>query len=221
MRTDMILHLGLLFCLGAAAAPTSSHNNDMQHPLLTENKNTIIIESSNHKQILVPGHNDAFYGPIPKAQQIFDIEFLEIAPSPILVNKYFFILLRGEIPPSTRQKLHLEPSDVANATLSITLSAVLEEGNRKQEARTYTIPLRTAELAEEAHLGIRNATGAYVDYLTLKGRNDILTDNWIPGPFVETGTWTFEIVASLTKDKNEVCLFALTLTQWLEGDGGW
>lgn len=32
----------------------------------------------------VPGHNNATYGPVPKEDQIFDVEFLEIAPTPIV-----------------------------------------------------------------------------------------------------------------------------------------
>lgn len=128
-------------------------------------------------------------------------------------NKYFFILLRGEIPRSTRQRLHLEPAHLADATLSITASAVLEKGE-DIKPRTYTIPLHTAELAEGAHLGIRNATGVYVDHVALEGRNDILTDYWIPGLFVQTGIWTFQIEAVLGagEGKTGTCLFALTLT---------
>ena len=69
--------------------------------------------------------------------------------------------------------------------------------------------------------------------MALEGRNDILTDYWIPGPFVQTGVWTFEVEASLPEGEKEggeggevregkgACLFALTLTQWLEGEGGW
>jgi hypothetical protein len=33
----------------------------------------------------VPGHNNATYGPVPKASQLFEIEFFEIAPSTIPV----------------------------------------------------------------------------------------------------------------------------------------
>jgi len=86
--------------------------------------------------------------------------------------------------------------------------------------RTYTIPLRTAELAEGAHLAIRNGAGAYVEHLTLEeGRNDILTDYWIPGMFVQSGVYTFEVVARLGEEEEEgegTCLFAVTLTQRLE-----
>lgn len=32
----------------------------------------------------VPGHNDAIYDTVPKDDQIFKIEFLEIAPIPII-----------------------------------------------------------------------------------------------------------------------------------------
>lgn len=31
----------------------------------------------------VPGSNDAKYGPVPREEQTFDIEFLEIAPTPM------------------------------------------------------------------------------------------------------------------------------------------
>lgn len=32
----------------------------------------------------IPGHNDAIYDTVPKDDQIFKIEFLEIAPTPII-----------------------------------------------------------------------------------------------------------------------------------------
>jgi hypothetical protein len=35
------------------------------------------------KAARVPGSNNATFGPVPEAQQIFKIEFLEIAPLPI------------------------------------------------------------------------------------------------------------------------------------------
>lgn len=31
----------------------------------------------------VPGSNDATFGPVPVAEQIFEMEFLEIAPTPM------------------------------------------------------------------------------------------------------------------------------------------
>ena len=81
MKTDITLHLLLTaLSLTAAAAPT-----DIQHPL-TETTHIPIFDSNiNSPKQYVPGHNNAFYGPIPKASQIFNIEFLEIAPSPIPV----------------------------------------------------------------------------------------------------------------------------------------
>ena len=36
------------------------------------------------QQDKVPGHNDAIYDIVPKEDQIMEIEFLEIAPTPIL-----------------------------------------------------------------------------------------------------------------------------------------
>ncbi|RYP23412.1 hypothetical protein DL765_001117 [Monosporascus sp. GIB2] len=131
--------------------------------------------------VKIPGHNNATYGPIPKGDQLLQIEFLEIAPSPIPV---------------------------------ITLSAVLPDG-RREGPKAYTVPLRTTAFADTAHISIRDATGAYVEHLTNNGRNDIVTDYWIPGMFLRTGTWTFEVVARLG---DGTCLFALSLTQWLEGE---
>lgn len=127
-------------------------------------------------------------------------------------DRIFFLFLRGEIPQS--KKRYLEHLDhLATATLGITLSAVLPDGKR-EGPKTYTVPLRTTAFADAAHLSIRDATGACVDHLTSSGRNDILVDYWIPGMFLQTGTWTFEVVARLGDGS---CLFAISLTQWLEG----
>jgi len=86
MKTNIILHLGSIFslsALGLTAAAAAPASHDIQHPL-TKN-NTITMPGAESSKQGVPGHNDAFYGPVPKAEQIFDIEFLEIAPSPIPV----------------------------------------------------------------------------------------------------------------------------------------
>ncbi|KAK4209273.1 hypothetical protein QBC37DRAFT_55930 [Rhypophila decipiens] len=166
-------------------------------------------------KIGVPGHNDAFYGPVPKKDQIFVIDFLEIAPSPIPVDKVFFVLLRGEIPSSHAGDITAD--QLAAAKLNITMSLTHPEGDNENEDKSlYTIPLRTAELADEAHLAIRDSQGRHVDSLTAPGtgRNDILTDYWIPGMFVETGKYKFEIVAELEDGR---CLFAIWVEQWLEG----
>ena len=36
------------------------------------------------EQDKVRGHSDAIYGPVPKEDQLLDVEFLEIAPTPII-----------------------------------------------------------------------------------------------------------------------------------------
>ncbi|KAL9106464.1 MAG: hypothetical protein Q9227_008495 [Pyrenula ochraceoflavens] len=161
----------------------------------------------------VPGHNNATYGPVPKAEQLFEIELLEIAPSTIPVGQIFFQLLRGEIPSSKRKDLAQLNKLLTTATITITGSAILPDG-KHEDAKSYTVPLRTTAFADAAHLSIRDATGAYVDYLSSSGRNDILTDSVIPGMFLRTGTWTFEVVAKLD---DGTCLFAISLTQYLEG----
>ncbi|KAF2813235.1 uncharacterized protein BDZ99DRAFT_460514 [Mytilinidion resinicola] len=161
----------------------------------------------------VPGHNNATYGPVPKASQLFEIEFLEITPSPVPTDRIFFQLLRGEIPPSkNKDPAHLDKL-LTSATLTITLSAILSNGEHEDET-SYTVPLRTTGFSLAGQLSIRNSTGAYVEHLSSSGHNDILTDCQLPGMFIRTGTWTFKVVAEL---EDGTCLFAITLTQWLEG----
>ncbi|KAM4066416.1 hypothetical protein HRG_000520 [Hirsutella rhossiliensis] len=154
--------------------------------------------------VKVPGHNNATYGPVPKKDQLLHVEFVEMAPSPVPVDQIFFLYLRGVMPPSDK--------DLGTAKLSITLSVVLPDGQH-EDPKTYTVPLCTTAFGDAAHLSIRNATGAYVDHLG-GGTNDILVDCAIPSVFLQTGTWTFETVASLD---DGTCLFAMSLTQWLEG----
>jgi len=86
MKTNIILPLGSIFSLCALSlnAAPASHNN-IQHPLAENKPITITMPGAESSKQGIPGHNGAFYGPVPKAEQIFDIEFLEIAPSPIPV----------------------------------------------------------------------------------------------------------------------------------------
>jgi hypothetical protein len=75
------------------------------------------------------------------------------------------------------------------------------------------VPFRTTTFGDLAHVSIRNATGAYVEEFDGDGRNDVLTDCFLPGMFINTGMWTFEVVVTLG-DKR--CLFAVSETQWLD-----
>lgn len=92
------------------------------------------------------------------------------------------------------------------------MSRVRPDGS-SEGPQTYTVPLRTTAFNDVAHVSIRNARGAHVEYLT-GGRNDILADFQFPTMFVKRGTWTFDFVAKFADDN---CLFAISLTQWLEG----
>lgn len=69
-----------------------------------------------------------------------------------------------------------------------------------------------------AHITIREITGArkggIVDCLTVTEDNDILVDLNVPSLWTETGTYTFEVTASMS---DEQCLFSFSLTQWLDG----
>ncbi len=123
-----------------------------------------------------------------------------------------FGYVRGWIPSTTISDSARLNERLETATLTMTRSAEYPDGTT-HPAGSVTFSLRTATLADLCHLSIRNETGAHVEYLTT-GRNDILVDFLIPGFFHRTGTWTFKALAQL---EDGTCLFAYTLTQWLEG----
>lgn len=128
----------------------------------------------------------------------------------------FFTLLRGYVDTAKAQAKGIDDAALANASISVTMSVTSPEGET-DEPNTYTAPLRPIANMM-GHLAIRNSLGVYVESLTLGKRDyrthDIITDLWIPGMFLETGMWRFEVVAKL---EDESCLFALTVEQWLEG----
>ncbi|KAI1125968.1 hypothetical protein F5Y10DRAFT_220863 [Nemania abortiva] len=160
------------------------------------------------------GHNNFTYGPVPEEDQLFGVEFLEVAPMPITADRVFFILLRGylEKPKGTA----LQTTDnLSNATASLTMTADLDSGKHDGPI-TYTVPFRTTPLGQPGLITIRNVyEGTEVDYLTYDTLHDVLVYCMIPKMFVRSGTYTFEIVTRL---EDETCIFAYTLTQWLEGD---
>lgn len=106
--------------------------------------------------------------------------------------------LRGTIPD--------EPG-LADSNLRVTCEAALASGG-SQGPTAYTVPLKTASFA---HIAIRNATGAYGGLSP--GRNDLLTDYWIPGLFLRAGWW----IEGILPDGR--CLFCFKTRQWLEGEG--
>jgi hypothetical protein len=69
--------LAVVLC-SASKSPT---HDEHQLPFLADdNANTLPSKSSR-----VYGNNNATYGPVPEEEQLFKIEFLEIAPSPFEV----------------------------------------------------------------------------------------------------------------------------------------
>lgn len=66
-------------CATLAALATTSPS--IQQQPLTQV--AVMIEPVD--MLKVPGNNNATYGPVPKVDQLFQIEFLDIAPSPIPV----------------------------------------------------------------------------------------------------------------------------------------
>ena len=181
----------------------------------------------------VPGHNNATYGPVPRSEQLFNIQFLEIAPTPwevyeitiiplfnacqptylLFRDKYFFTFLRGYILDSEVADVENIDKLLATATAKITLRVILPNG-KELPSKEYTIPLRTIAFQPFAHVAIRDATGKHMDHLNTGSMNDIITDYMIPALFVERGTWKFGVLAELEDGR---CLFAIELKQWLEG----
>jgi len=75
--------LHVLTLCAAALAITSHAKPSQQKPLVSVDIMT--------EQDKVRGHNDAIYGPVPKEDQLLDVEFLEIAPTPIKAYAPFLI----------------------------------------------------------------------------------------------------------------------------------
>jgi hypothetical protein len=68
-----------------------------------------------------------------------------------------------------------------------------------------------------AHLIIRDDRGLQVDYMPSSGDGfDILVDFQFLPMFMRSGMWTFKVDAR-AGDGNNTCLFAMSLTQWLNG----
>ncbi|XRM46846.1 hypothetical protein ABZX51_009870 [Aspergillus tubingensis] len=198
-----ILSLGI-----AALAALTETNPTQQESLVSED---IMAQQDN----MVPGHNNAIYDTMPKDDQTFKIEFLEIAPTPIIADRVFFICLRGYLPESKKKELALPDEGLVNATLKVSASAVYSDGSHDDEHST-TGPLRTTSFNDLAHLTIRDARGVQVDYVPSSGRSDILLDFQILTMFLRTGMWTYKVDAR-AGDVDNTCLFALSMTQWLEG----
>ncbi|KAH9907575.1 hypothetical protein F4778DRAFT_722478 [Xylariomycetidae sp. FL2044] len=159
-------------------------------------------ETSQQVPMALPGSgwrasNNATYGPVPKEDQLFQLEFLEIAPWPIPVNQIFFILLRGDVPGD------VDAEDLEHARINMTMQARLADGEELEPA-TATAPL-VSMASRNLNLTIRNASYAHVEALTPGGQNDILVDLAIPGMFVASGYYTFTAEAFLPDRR---CLFS-------------
>jgi hypothetical protein len=68
-----------------------------------------------------------------------------------------------------------------------------------------------------AHLTIRDASGVQVNYMPSSDRSDLLLDFQIPTIWLRSGMWTFKVDAR-AGDANNTCLFAMSLTQCLDGE---
>ncbi|KAJ5174821.1 uncharacterized protein N7482_000698 [Penicillium canariense] len=140
------------------------------------------------KQDKVPGHNDAIYDTVPKEDQLLYVEFLEIAPTPIVADRVFFVYLHGYLPESKKKELALLDEGLVDATLSVSSSAVYPNGSY-EDAESVIMPFKTTPFNDLAHLIIRDARGTQVDYIPSSGRSDILLDFHIPTMFLKSDGW--------------------------------
>lgn len=130
-------------------------------------------------------------------------------------DRIFFVYLRGSILESKKEVLGLLDQGLVNATLIVSASVVYPDGSYEDE-QSVTVQLKTTPFNDLAHLMIRDVHGNQVDYLPLSDQSDIILDFQIPTMFLKSGMWTFKVDARVG-DKNNTCLFAMSLTQWLDG----
>ncbi|KAF4228253.1 hypothetical protein CNMCM6805_002268 [Aspergillus fumigatiaffinis] len=112
------------------------------------------------KQDKVPGHSDAIYDTVPKDDQLLKVEFLEVAPTPIVADRVFFVYLRGYLPKS-KKELALLDEGLVDATLSVSGSIVYPDGSY-MEPRSFTIPLKTISINDASHFVIRDSNGTHL-----------------------------------------------------------
>jgi hypothetical protein len=141
-------------------------------------------------------------------------------------------LFRGEIPLEKGELV--KPEDLSTARLSITAFAERPDG-RREPPHTYTVPLRLS-FDEGSRVYIFDAAQNSRHDLSRSGRSAILIECQVPDcdipikrpflskllnlcapnhhhTFVQTGTWTVEVVAALVDGR---CLFEISSTQSLE-----
>ncbi|KAG2414461.1 hypothetical protein HFD88_003652 [Aspergillus terreus] len=107
---ESILPHILSLCIVALAAHIATTNPTQQELLISED---VMAQQDDG----VPGHNEAIYDAVPKDNQIFKMEFLEIAPTPVIADRVFFVYLRGYQYESKKKELALPEEGLINATL--------------------------------------------------------------------------------------------------------
>jgi hypothetical protein len=83
MLTKSAILLSLAFCKAVAASTVFRlHPPNQQTALIGPSLPPVAEPEDPNK---VPGHNNVTYGPVPKAEQLFKLEYLEVTPTPIPV----------------------------------------------------------------------------------------------------------------------------------------
>ncbi|OQN96794.1 hypothetical protein B0A48_17354 [Cryoendolithus antarcticus] len=155
--------------------------------------NDIIMDGGLPKTFVVPGNwtfaNNATFGATPLKDQLFDIQFLDVTPFPIVSDELYYMYLFSLFWPDYSS--NPTQADLDNATLSFTFSIIYADGSQ-DVGSPYTILLRTTLINRFQHMGIRNEDGLPTDRMSLGvyGENDIVADGWIYKQYVVSGNWT-------------------------------
>ncbi|KAH7356817.1 hypothetical protein BKA65DRAFT_215444 [Rhexocercosporidium sp. MPI-PUGE-AT-0058] len=216
MMNRLVLHFLLL---SVASLATIVQANPQQKHL------SIMKTMADSEAEKVPGHNNATYSPVPKEEQLFSVEFLEIAPTPMIADRVFFIYLRGYMPsnikiPSEDETPKFPVSGptpdpyLQNATLVLTSSVTYADKTHITHS-PLTIPFKSTVFNDAAHLVIRDEKGKEVEFLPRVGRVDLLLDFQIPWVFLRSGFWRFGVEGRVVEGGK--CLFAFEFVQWLDG----
>nr|OQO31473.1 hypothetical protein B0A51_01682 [Rachicladosporium sp. CCFEE 5018] len=184
----------LLYCSTATARLSEQHRlQQIQSPVTGD------------LRYRVPGNNNATFGATPLKDQLFDIQFLDVTPFPIVSDELYYMYLYGLFWPD--HSSNPTQADLDNATLSFTFSIIYADGSQ-DVGSPYTIPLRTTLINRFQHMGIRNEDGLPTDRMSLGvyGENDIVADGWIYKQYVFLETTPYPI------DSND--LFFVYLSGW-------
>ncbi|KAF2233987.1 hypothetical protein EV356DRAFT_577133 [Viridothelium virens] len=134
----------------------------------------------------VPGDNSAYYaGPVPRSEQLFEIDEFDIAPNPPLPDHRFFGFLGGIMP------------DLPNLNESLLRFSLVKEGHVLSDFEK--------KFADCKMIFMRHNRIEFIHELR-PGRMEFLTDSMMLGEYAAPGIYTFRAEAVLPDGRVLFCL---------------